>query len=67
MLAENIKKIREEKGITLEQVAEHMNVTVGTLKTWEGGKVNHLDSRQIIRLAEILGTTPAVLVGWIKE
>ena len=67
MLAENIKRIREGKGITLEQVAEYMNVTVRTLKAWESGKVSHLDSCQIIKLAEILGTTPAVLMGWIKE
>lgn len=66
-LAENMKRIREEKGITLEQVAEHMNVTTRTLKTWENGKVGHLDTKQIIKLAEVLGTTPHVLAGWVEE
>lgn len=66
-LAENIKRIREEKGIGLAQVAEHMGKTIPTIKTWEKGNVGHLDTHQIERLAEVLKTTPAVLMGWVEE
>lgn len=66
-LAENIKRIREQKEITLDQVAAHMGEKVQMIKMWEYGNVDHLDTYQIMRLAEFLGTKPSVLMGWEEE
>lgn len=66
-LAKNIRKMREQKGITIEEIAGHMKKTVPTIKEWENGKVGHLTTRQIEQLAEVLKTEPAVLMGWIEE
>lgn len=39
-LAENVKAARRELGMTQEQLAETMGVTVGAVSKWESG-VSH--------------------------
>lgn len=34
-LSENIRKYRKEKGMTQEQLAEALGVTVGAISKWE--------------------------------
>ena len=36
-LAENIRMMRKERGLTQEQLAEAMGITVGTVSKWETG------------------------------
>ena len=38
MVGKNIKKVREEKGITQEQLAERLNVTRQAVSNWENEK-----------------------------
>jgi len=36
-IGENIKKLRAEKGITQEQLAEHLSITYQSVSKWENG------------------------------
>ena len=67
MLSERMKSIRLRKGMTLKQVAEKMGVTEATVQRWESGNIPNLKYENILRLADVLGTTPVYLLGWENE
>ncbi|MCL1858385.1 MAG: helix-turn-helix domain-containing protein [Oscillospiraceae bacterium] len=52
-IGKTIKKIREEKNITQEQLAEKLNVTRQAVSNWENGKTQP-DIDTIIKISEIL-------------
>jgi len=54
--AKNLKRIRNNIGLTQEQLAENMHVTRQAISNWENGKTEP-DIESIDRMAEILGTT----------
>ena len=66
-MAERIKKLRQEKGLTLEQVAEVVGVGKSTVRKWETGIIANMRRDKIADLAKALGTTPAYLMGWPEE
>ena len=63
-MAQRIKDLRTEKGLTLEQVAEVVGVGKSTVRKWETGMIANMRRDKIAALAEALGTTPAYLMGW---
>ena len=66
-MAERIKTLRQEKGLTLEQVAEVVGVGKSTVRKWETGMIANMRRDKIAELAKALGTTPAYLMGWKEE
>ena len=66
-MAERIKKLRQEKGLTLEQVANVVGVGKSTVRKWETGMIANMRRDKIADLAKALGTTPAYLMGWTEE
>lgn len=66
-MAQRIKKLRQEKGLTLEQVANVVGVGKSTVRKWETGMIANMRRDKIADLAKALGTTPAYLMGWQKE
>jgi len=63
VLAENIKRLRKEKGFTQEKLADSLGVTVGAAYKWENGKsVPELDI--LVRMAELFQVSLDVLVGY---
>lgn len=66
-MAERIKTLRQEKGLTLEQVAEVVGVGKSTVRKWETGMIANMRRDKIADLAKALGTTPAYLMGWKEE
>lgn len=66
-MAHKIKKLRNEKGLTLEQVATVVGVGKSTVRKWETGMIANMKRDKIAALAKALGTTPAYLMGWIEE
>ena len=66
-IAQRIKKLRKEKGITLEQVANVVGVGKSTVRKWETGMIANMRRDKIADLAKALGTTPAYLMGWPEE
>jgi transcriptional regulator with XRE-family HTH domain len=59
-----LKIRRKELGLTLAQIAEQIGVTEATVQRWESGNIKSLRHERITKLAEILGVSPAVLMGW---
>lgn len=66
-MAQKIKKLRKEKGLTLEQVASIVGVGKSTVRKWETGMIANMKRDKIAALAKALGTTPVYLMGWEEE
>ena len=63
-MARKIKELRQERGLTLEQVANVVGVGKSTVRKWETGMIANMKRDKIADLAKALGTTPAYLMGW---
>lgn len=61
-LGKKIAKLRTEKGISQEKLAEMLDVTRQAVTKWENGKSNP-DTENLIRLAEIFGCSLDELCG----
>ena len=66
-MAQRIKKLRQEKGLTLEQVANVVGVGKSTVRKWETGMIANMKRDKIADLAKALGTTPEYLMGWDEK
>ena len=66
-MAQRIKKLRQEKGLTLEQVADVVGVGKSTVRKWETGMIANMKRDKIADLAKALGTTPEYLMGWDEK
>lgn len=66
-MAKRIKELRQEKGLTLEQVADVVGVGKSTVRKWETGMIANMRRDKIGVLAKALGTTPAYLMGWEEK
>ena len=63
-MAQRIRKLRLEQGLTLEQVASKVGVGKSTVRKWETGIIANMRRDKIAALANALQTTPAYLMGW---
>ena len=67
MLNENIKTVRNSKGLSQEELAIKLNVVRQTVSKWEGG-LSVPDSEMLISISEVLETPVGVLLGeTVKE
>ena len=66
-MAQRIKALRQEKGLTLEQVADVVGVGKSTVRKWETGMSANMKRDKIASLAKALGTTPEYLMGWEED
>ena len=66
-LKENIKNRRLELNLTLEEVSKKLSISKPTLQRYESGVISNIPSDRIEKLASILETTPALLMGWEDE
>lgn len=66
-LSTKIKRLRLERGMTLEQVADIVGVGKSTVRKWETGMIANMRRDKIALLAQALGTTPAYLMGWKEK
>lgn len=62
MLSENLKQLRKAKGLSQEELAIKLHIVRQTVSKWEKG-LSVPDSGMLIRLAEALDTSVAVLLG----
>lgn len=62
-IGERIKKLRKEKGFTLEELGEKINLNRSTIHRYENNLIN-IPSDNLEKLAVALKTTPAYLMGW---
>lgn len=67
MIGERIKKLREEKGISQTDLAIKIGESKQTLYKYETGKITNIPSDKIELIADILGCSPAYLMGWTEN
>ena len=62
-----IQTLRRQKGLTQEQLAEVMGVTVGAVYKWEA-KLSQPELQMIVELADFFDTSVDALIGYtIKD
>ena len=66
-VGENILRLRKELGWTQEELATKMGYkSKSTINKIEMG-INDIPQSKIVQFANVLGTTPAHLMGWNEE
>lgn len=66
-IGNNISRIRRDLGLTQEDLAKLMGYkSKSTINKIELG-INDIPQSKIVQFAEVLGTTPAELMGWTEE
>lgn len=66
-VGENILLMRKQLGLTQEELANKMGYkSKSTINKIELG-INDIPQSKIVQFAEVLGTTPAHLMGWNEE
>ena len=66
-MGEKIKSLREERGMTLEQLGDLVGVGKSTVRKWETGIIANMRRDKIALLADALHVTPAYLMGWEED
>lgn len=66
IFGERLRRLREKKDITSNDLCFKLNVASGTVSRWETGK-REPDLETIRRVADILGTSVAYLMGEIDD
>lgn len=64
MLANRLKDLRKQKGLTLEELADKIGTSKQTIHRYENGTIANIPHEKIKLLAEALGTAPSALMGW---
>ena len=64
---EKIKALRDQRGMTLEQVGDLVGVGKSTVRKWESGQIANMRRDKIALLAKALGVTPGYLMGWEEQ
>ena len=62
-LAENIKRLRKDKGLTQEALADALGVTVGAVYKWEADLSNP-ELTMLVKLADLFDTSVDALLGY---
>lgn len=62
-IGERIKKLRKEKGLSVDYIAEKLGKNRATVYRYESSEIENLPYTILVPLADILGTTPMYLMG----
>ena len=63
-MGERIKMLREQRGMTLEELGNKIGVGKSTVRKWETGAIANMRRDKIQKLADALGVSPGYLMGW---
>ena len=64
---ERIKLLREKANMTQEELAKLLKTTKQTIYKYEQSIVTNIPSDRVERIAEVLNTTPAYIMGWESD
>ena len=64
MIANRLKELRRERGITLEALATALGTTRQTIHRYENGVISNIPHERVAELAAALGVAPSELMGW---
>lgn len=66
-MGEYIRKLREEKGWSQEELGKKVGVNRAAVQKWEKGTVENIKRSTIKQLAIALGVSPCDLMQWDEE
>lgn len=66
-IGDRIKQLREQKGMTLEDLGNKVGVGKSTVRKWETGMIANMRRDKIKKVADALNTSPEYLMGWTDE
>ena len=64
---ERIKLLREKANMTQEELAKLLKTTKQTIYKYEQSIVTNIPSDRVERIAEVLNSTPAYIMGWESD
>ncbi len=67
MLSNNLKKLRRERGMTLDDLARALGTSRQTIHRYENGVIANVPPEKVEQLAAALGVSPSMLMGWGAE
>ncbi len=67
MLSNNLKKLRRERGMTLDELARVLGTSRQTIHRYENGVIANVPPEKVEQLAAALGVSPSALMGWGGE
>lgn len=62
-----IKSVREEKGMTLQEIATKIGVAKSTIQRYEAGTIDNIKLPIISSIANVLDVDPSWIIGKINE
>ncbi len=66
-IGQRIKERREQLSLSLQDVADKMDVNRSSIMRWENGETSRIKLPMLERLAQFLQTTPEYLMGYEQE
>lgn len=66
-IGDKIRQLREEKGMTLEELGNKVGVGKSTVRKWETGMIENMRRDKIKKVADALNVTPDYLMGWSEQ
>ena len=64
MLGDTLKRVRKERGLTLEALARLVGTSRQTIHRYEAGVISNVPHDTVSALARALEVSPTVLMGW---
>lgn len=61
-----IKEKRKERGLTLQNVADHLGISKMTVSKWENGQIQNIRRDNLIPLCSLLGLSPVQLIDSVE-
>lgn len=62
-----IRELRIKNNLTLDDVARHLGVGRQAIYKYEKGTVTNIPLENIEKMADLFGTSPGYLAGWIDQ
>lgn len=66
-VGENIKRYREQRNISGEELGKAIGISRQTIHRYESGKIENIPHEKLEKMAEVLGVRPAQLYGWEED
>ena len=66
-VGKRIHLARTNKGMTLKDLGNLIDVAESTAQRYEKGKIKSLDIKMIKKIATALGVSPSYLMGWEED
>lgn len=66
-IGDRLKLLRIKNNLTLEELAKKVKTSKPTIQRYESGVISNIPSDKIEKLANVLNTTPAYIMGWEEQ